>query len=81
MKSERPWMMEVPIGRRFTLSEQQLICICLEMPANHNQSHRTDIDGLRALAILPVLLYHAKLGCAGGYVGVETNIVVTSSRH
>ena len=47
------------------------------MPANHNQSHRTDIDGLRALAILPVLLYHAKLGCSGGYVGVDIFFVIS----
>ncbi|HTV40318.1 MAG TPA: acyltransferase family protein [Candidatus Sulfotelmatobacter sp.] len=47
------------------------------MPADHNQSHRTDIDGLRALAILPVLLYHARLGCSGGYVGVDIFFVIS----
>ena len=42
-----------------------------------NQNHRTDIDGLRALAILPVILYHAKLGCLGGYVGVDIFFVIS----
>ena len=40
--------------------------------------YRPDVDGLRALAIIPVVLYHTDVpGVSGGYVGVDVFFVIS----
>jgi peptidoglycan/LPS O-acetylase OafA/YrhL len=42
------------------------------------KNYRADIDGLRALAILPVMFFHTGLGAfSGGYVGVDVFFVIS----
>jgi peptidoglycan/LPS O-acetylase OafA/YrhL len=40
--------------------------------------YRREIDGLRAVAVIPVILFHAGLSCLpGGYVGVDVFFVIS----
>ncbi|WP_222265779.1 acyltransferase family protein [Modestobacter marinus] len=44
----------------------------------HGREFRADIEGLRAIAVLAVVLFHAGVaGLAGGYVGVDVFLVVS----
>lgn len=39
--------------------------------------HRADVQGLRAIAVLLVVAFHAGLGVSGGFVGVDVFFVVS----
>lgn len=40
-------------------------------------SYRPDIDGLRSIAVVSVILFHAQLSCPGGFVGVDVFFVIS----
>src|ERR1700728_4428104 len=47
-------------------------------PSKPTSSYRPDIDGLRAVAILAVIFFHAGIpGLTGGFVGVDIFFVIS----
>ncbi|MCA9177664.1 MAG: acyltransferase [Planctomycetales bacterium] len=48
----------------------------LDSSSSH-PGYRADIDGLRGVAVAAVVLFHLKLGAAGGYVGVDVFFVIS----
>lgn len=50
----------------------------MSTPISHSITYRPDIDGLRALAILPVVLFHAFPQLVpGGFIGVDIFFVIS----
>lgn len=47
------------------------------MTVPSSSTHRPDIQGLRALAIVVVVIFHAGVGLPGGFVGVDVFFVVS----
>jgi peptidoglycan/LPS O-acetylase OafA/YrhL len=46
--------------------------------STHSINYRTDIDGLRALAVVPVILFHAGFSTfSGGFIGVDVFFIIS----
>lgn len=42
-----------------------------------HMAYRPEIDGLRAIAVLSVVMFHYELGCGGGFTGVDIFFVIS----
>ena len=47
------------------------------VPLIQNFRYRPEVDGLRAIAVLAVVLFHSGLGLPGGYIGVDVFFVIS----
>lgn len=55
-----------------------MVVECRGIMKHSGSSYRRDIDGLRSLAILPILLFHAGFTVfSGGYIGVDIFFVIS----
>ena len=46
-------------------------------PSHTELRHRSDIDGLRAIAVLAVVAFHASKRIPGGFTGVDIFFVIS----
>lgn len=57
---------------------EQMPSQLLDRTLHKSIKYRPEIDGLRALAVIPVLLYHLKFkGFEGGFIGVDVFFVIS----
>ena len=49
----------------------------MNTPPASSRPYRADVDGLRAVAIVLVMLFHATNRCPGGFVGVDVFFVIS----
>jgi peptidoglycan/LPS O-acetylase OafA/YrhL len=72
----KEWGMSLPAG---TAADERFLPSGDEIgTAPDDRRFRPDVEGLRALAVLLVVLYHGKfLGITGGYVGVDVFFVIS----
>lgn len=54
--------------------EEQATCT---EPAFPRLPYRPEVDGLRAIAIIPVVLFHFECGFPGGFAGVDVFFVIS----
>ena len=70
---------DVPVVARRSVSTRGAFNwgLRVERSETANLKYRPDVDGLRAVAVLAVVLYHTQLGISGGYVGVDVFFVIS----
>ena len=67
-------MLNVYISERYII----LLIIYLYKTVYNKMKYRAEIDGLRALAVVPVILFHAGFEMfSGGFVGVDVFFVIS----
>jgi peptidoglycan/LPS O-acetylase OafA/YrhL len=66
------------VARDLSLDERNLLATMSDEPHGGLSTFRPDIQGLRAVAVVLVILLHASVpGFAGGYVGVDIFFVIS----
>jgi peptidoglycan/LPS O-acetylase OafA/YrhL len=64
-------------SRADTATVVESACRAGQAPERRPRGFRPDVEGLRAVAVVAVVLYHARLGVRGGYVGVDVFFVLS----